>query len=366
VYPSVTFLSINPRKLYIDTGTSSGDPFGHQYAGYYLPYPDSKHEGIVTTITDLAPIMNWVYVDKETHEVKYGVRVDAQPNFTGPFNCTRQDRRLTFDGWEGWCAVEEYPSIWALYYDCDDDGLSSKLPMGTRVLEVELTRKEKRFKKEVVARNEDQKAARAVDPKGETPVEKEIPGAPKAPDTEPAMKAREQSRPDSSEKDVEPSAAQRNTATANSATKVHVDPPGATELRQSFDAAAEANVRDVDNFPTQYINSSEGTASSPIDHRSGSEWSVHGDDFASTRSMSGYTPASSIYGDDIADEMSYLGHDHPPKSPLPPIPPIPDEYRTEAGTHNKDAEPRSRAASRSVHQGNYRRPHVEDDSGDGK
>jgi hypothetical protein len=44
--------------------------------------------------------MNWVYVDKETHEVKYGVRADAQPNLTGPFNCTRQDRRLNFDGWE--------------------------------------------------------------------------------------------------------------------------------------------------------------------------------------------------------------------------------------------------------------------------
>jgi hypothetical protein len=44
--------------------------------------------------------MNWIYVDRETNELKYGVRVDAQPNLTGPFDCTRQDRRLTFENWE--------------------------------------------------------------------------------------------------------------------------------------------------------------------------------------------------------------------------------------------------------------------------
>lgn len=88
-------------KLWIDVGTEDGTSLGHPYAGYYLPYPDSTHEGLVTTINCVAPIMNWVYVDKETHEVKYGVHVDAQPNLTGPFDCTRQDRRLTFDGWGG-------------------------------------------------------------------------------------------------------------------------------------------------------------------------------------------------------------------------------------------------------------------------
>ena len=135
-------------KLWIDTGTEDGSPLGHPYAGYYLPYPDTNHEGLVTTITDVAPIMNWVYVDKETGEVKYGVRADAQPNLTGPFDCTRQDRRLTFDGWEGWCAVEEAPGLWGLYFDLGDDGLKSRVAPGTRVLEIELSRKEKRFQKE--------------------------------------------------------------------------------------------------------------------------------------------------------------------------------------------------------------------------
>lgn len=51
--------------------------------------------------------MNWIYVDQSTYEVKYGVRADSQPNLNGPFDCTKQNRRLLFEGWEGFVAVEE-------------------------------------------------------------------------------------------------------------------------------------------------------------------------------------------------------------------------------------------------------------------
>jgi hypothetical protein len=165
-------------KLWVDTGTSDGGAYGHPYTGYYLPYPDSNHEGLVTTITDVAPVMNWVYIDKDTYEVKYGVRLDAQPHLTGPFDCTRQDRRLTFDGWEGWCAVEEAPTRWALYFDKDDDGLKAKVPEGTRVLEIELSRKEKRWKRDGEERQQDQTTKRAVDTKGDAPVDKPITAQP--------------------------------------------------------------------------------------------------------------------------------------------------------------------------------------------
>ncbi|KAI0977526.1 hypothetical protein F4678DRAFT_468662 [Xylaria arbuscula] len=120
---------------------------GYPFSGYFLPYPDTKYEGIVSTISDDPPMLNWIYVDKNTYEVKYGLRVDAQPHLTGPFDCTRQDRRMTLEGWEGFVAVEEYPGVWALYFDRDDDGLITKIPMGTRVLDVELTRREKKERK---------------------------------------------------------------------------------------------------------------------------------------------------------------------------------------------------------------------------
>jgi hypothetical protein len=54
---------------------------------------------------------------------------------------------MTFEDWEGFVAVEETPGTWALYFDREDDGLRSKFPPSTRILEVELTRREKKVEK---------------------------------------------------------------------------------------------------------------------------------------------------------------------------------------------------------------------------
>lgn len=95
--------------------------------------------------------MNWIYVDRQTYQLKYGLRAEANPNITGPFDCTRQDRRLTLEQWEGFMAVKvqsgEDAGMWALYYDRDDDGLEAKLGKGRIVLEVELCRWEKRVRR---------------------------------------------------------------------------------------------------------------------------------------------------------------------------------------------------------------------------
>ena len=44
-------------------------------------------------------------------------------------------------------AVKEAPRVWALYFDIDDDGLRNKVT-GKRILEVELTRKERRWRRD--------------------------------------------------------------------------------------------------------------------------------------------------------------------------------------------------------------------------
>ncbi|KAH6644978.1 hypothetical protein BKA67DRAFT_495911, partial [Truncatella angustata] len=128
-------------KLYIDTGTVHDMPFGHPFAGYFLGFPDTKYSGLVTTICDEPPIMNWIYVDRDTLEVKFGARAYAEPNYTGPFDCTQQDRRLTFGGWEGFMAVRE-GQFWSLYFDLQQNKLKSKVTEGTVVLEIELSRVE--------------------------------------------------------------------------------------------------------------------------------------------------------------------------------------------------------------------------------
>lgn len=133
-------------KLYIDTGTEYDVPFGHPFAGYFMPFAETQFEGLVSTICDDPPIMNWIYVDRQTYEVKFGTRAWAEPNFKGPFDCTRQDRRLTLGGWEGFVAVKE-GNFWALYFDLECDRLRSKVAEGTPVLEVELQRIEMRTAK---------------------------------------------------------------------------------------------------------------------------------------------------------------------------------------------------------------------------
>jgi len=156
--------TVNPKARYGFNANDDPDPdrleeTGHLFAGYFFPYPDRKWgrrgDGYVTTISDDPPQLNWVYVDKDTHEVKYGLRAEAEDHIVGPWNCSPVDRRLTFDGWEGFTVVEvdseegsEGSNTWQLYFDVDDDGLESiGVPLDKRIMEIELTRKEMRMRK---------------------------------------------------------------------------------------------------------------------------------------------------------------------------------------------------------------------------
>jgi hypothetical protein len=151
---------LKDNKLYIDTEHSRlGANMAHPFSGYYLPVPwigdkwkkaGFRHgEGMVTTISDDPPFLNWVYLDSNTYEVKYGTRVEAEPHHIGPWDCTPIDRRLTFEGWEGFVIVQEdeESDLWALYFDRDDDGLRGEGKVGTqnkRMLLAEISRKEMR------------------------------------------------------------------------------------------------------------------------------------------------------------------------------------------------------------------------------
>jgi len=153
---------LKDQKLYVDVRTiSAANDVLHPFTGYFLPYPDNqwrakgflRGEGMVTTISDDPPMLNWVYVDAETYEVKYGIRAQSDTGRAGPFDCTKIDRRLTFEGWEGFIAVEEEEGsgLWALYFDVSDDGLRGHGRVGSqdkRMLEVEISRKELRWGRE--------------------------------------------------------------------------------------------------------------------------------------------------------------------------------------------------------------------------
>jgi hypothetical protein len=141
----------NVFQLYLAMSTEEcpdGQPDDHPFAGYFLPYPDQnwgrKGEGFVSTISDDPPQLNWIYVDEDTHEVKYGDRVESEPHVVGPWDVTKIDKRVTLEGWEGFMAVEYGPGEWALYFDRDDDGLEGILGPEMRKVEVVLVRREMR------------------------------------------------------------------------------------------------------------------------------------------------------------------------------------------------------------------------------
>lgn len=157
------FIVLKDNKLWVDTSGVAQREGLHPFTGYFLEYHNMeehwraqgflKGEGMVTTISDDPPFLNWVYVNRKTNEVKYGIRDEAEPHLVGPWDVTRADRRLTFQGWEGFAAVEETDNdpLWALYFDVKDDGLTSGKRVGTqdlRMLALEIWRREIRVDRE--------------------------------------------------------------------------------------------------------------------------------------------------------------------------------------------------------------------------
>ena len=138
--------SVTDTQLFIAI-TTAECPTSHLFAGYFLPFPDQNWgrngEGLVSTITDDPPQLNWIYVDQDTYEIKYGNRAESETHLVGPWDCTMIDKRITLEGWEGFMAVREGQGLWSLYFDRDDNGLESKVCKKT-ILEVVLARKERK------------------------------------------------------------------------------------------------------------------------------------------------------------------------------------------------------------------------------
>ena len=131
-------------KLYVQLSEYHGQPL-HPFSGYYLPYPESNFDGLVSTISDDPPQLNWIYLHIETLQFSHGLRAEAEKGLTGSWGarvCSDGEKRFLFDNWEGFIAVEEEQGLWSLCFDKNDDGLSGRVDEGQRTVEVELIREE--------------------------------------------------------------------------------------------------------------------------------------------------------------------------------------------------------------------------------
>lgn len=118
----------------------------HPFTGFYLAYPDDNRSytrGLVSTVSVDPPMLNWIYIDKDTLEVKHANRSGSIEHHVGDYDWTSEDSDdscITFDDWEGFLAVEEEPGQWALYFDLNDDGLKG-YKKGRRTVEISLVRR---------------------------------------------------------------------------------------------------------------------------------------------------------------------------------------------------------------------------------
>lgn len=146
-----------PKKV------TDGDPAPHPFTGFYYPFPteDLPHRpiparpilGLVSTIPSGSkgkarsdkPKLNWIYADTDTHELRYGPRVEAREHVVGPWDWTEDDEQgLTLNGEECLVAVEEEEGGygWVVYWDEDDDRLKGHgIAKKHRVLRCSLERR---------------------------------------------------------------------------------------------------------------------------------------------------------------------------------------------------------------------------------
>lgn len=101
---------------------------GHKFNGYYFKYPSEQgYQGLVSTISDDPPMLNWVYADKDTGAIRYAGRKDTEGHVVGPWGWTEDEKFLTIDE-DDWrfIAVEVEvgagKKCWEVFLSRDRDG----------------------------------------------------------------------------------------------------------------------------------------------------------------------------------------------------------------------------------------------------
>ncbi|KAI9714560.1 MAG: hypothetical protein M1812_006365 [Candelaria pacifica] len=168
-------------------------PKSHLLSAFYIAYPpldpstpSSPIRGLVSTISHNPPMLNWIYADTNTGEMKFGNRTQSRDHLFGSWDWTVPDLEgVLLGGREGWLGVEEEEEegegegevdgeeggeggegdevgdkegkergerkekekkkrkVWAVYFDHNSDRLKSlkNARSGRRILEISLERK---------------------------------------------------------------------------------------------------------------------------------------------------------------------------------------------------------------------------------
>ncbi|KAK2739356.1 hypothetical protein CKAH01_07306 [Colletotrichum kahawae] len=111
--------SLSLHQLWINHSMAPAP--GHKFSGYYFNYPsEENHRGLVSTISEDPPMLNWIYVDADTRAFRHGGRKDTIGHVIGPWGWTEDERHLSLRGsGMGFVAALEDDGRWAVYWDPD-------------------------------------------------------------------------------------------------------------------------------------------------------------------------------------------------------------------------------------------------------
>lgn len=101
--------------------------------------------GMVSQVRDDPPLLNWIYIDKNTMEIKYGNRSTSLEHNIGPWDWTEDEEQVVFDDIEAafinaFYAVERLPGKWQLFFDMKGDQLQGYVPTDMQRFQIELHR----------------------------------------------------------------------------------------------------------------------------------------------------------------------------------------------------------------------------------
>lgn len=118
--------------------------------------------GLVSQVQDDPPLLNWMYIDKNTMEIKYGNRSTSIDHNIGPWDWSEDEEQVVFDDMEAtfinaFYAVESIPGKWQLYFDMRGNQLEGYLSSKSKRVRVELHRTMLDLDEHVAASDESRK-----------------------------------------------------------------------------------------------------------------------------------------------------------------------------------------------------------------
>ena len=155
---------VGDGKMFIQSSKAKASPRMFPLEAFYVEYPDPERVpqvlGLVTKVRNDPPLLNWIYIDRDTQQVKHANRSGSIEHWVGEFGATDdfevpgegedgdEPSGVVFDGCEKFVAVkpekgsrEEAEGLWEVWWDEDDDKLGNGKKVGGRlVLRVSLER----------------------------------------------------------------------------------------------------------------------------------------------------------------------------------------------------------------------------------